>query len=120
MIKRNNDIARIRRGIADCLFQPVGVTVRLGRNKTLRFCGTLSGVYPALFTVQPDDKTFLGKTAYSYSDVLCGTVTVRPAKAMSDTQPPQAESMSDTQPPRAGSMSDTQAMREKRPKQPRQ
>ena len=40
----------------------------------MRFSGVLSGVYPALFTIEPDEKGFLGKTAYSYSDVLCGNV----------------------------------------------
>ena len=60
-----------------CAEQRVAVKVNLGRNKTVNFSGTLSGVYPALFTVQPDDEDFLGKTAYSYSDVLCGTVKIK-------------------------------------------
>ena len=54
MIKPNNDIARVRRRIRD-----------------------LTGVYPALFTVRPDDENFLGKTSYSYAEVLCGSIDVR-------------------------------------------
>ncbi len=77
MIKPNNDIARVRRRIRDLQSQPVDVTIRLGRNKIQRFCGTLTGVYPALFTVRPDDENFLGKTSYSYAEVLCGSIDVR-------------------------------------------
>ncbi len=61
-----------------CNAQRVAVRVNLGRNKSVRFSGTLSGVYPALFTVKPDDEEYLGKTAYSYADVLCGNVKIKP------------------------------------------
>ncbi len=60
-----------------CNEQRVAVKVNLGRNKSVRFSGTLSGVYPALFTVKPDDEEYLGKTAYSYADVLCGNVKIK-------------------------------------------
>lgn len=81
MIKRNNDIVTVKKTIADYFERPVSVTVNLGRNKVLRYCGRLSGVYPALFTVKPDDEKFLGKTAYSYAEVLCGSVKVKLKKA---------------------------------------
>ena len=81
MIKQNNDIQQVKKTIADFLKKQVDVTVNLGRNKILRFCGELSGVYPALFTVCPNDKNFLGKTSYSYAEVLCGSVRIRPAAA---------------------------------------
>lgn len=80
MIRQNNDIANVRRRIREMQSQPVDVTVRLGRNKVQRFCGTLTGVYPALFTVRPDDENFLGKTAYSYAEVLCGSIDVKLAQ----------------------------------------
>lgn len=80
MIKKKNDIVTIKKNIADFFQKQVDVTVNLGRNKTLRYSGELSGVYPALFTVQPNDKNFLGKTAYSYAEVLCGTVRVKAVK----------------------------------------
>ena len=80
MIKPTNDIADVKRTIADYLKRPVDVTVNLGRNKVLKFCGVLSGVYPALFTVRPNDENFLGKTSYSYAEVLCGSVKIKPVK----------------------------------------
>ena len=60
-----------------CYYKHVAVRVNLGRNKILSYSGVLSGIYPALFTVKPDDTDFLGKTAYSYSDVLCGSVKIK-------------------------------------------
>ncbi len=84
MIKPNNDIARVKRRIRDYQSKQVDVTVRLGRNKVQRFCGILTGVYPALFTVRPDDENFLGKTAYSYAEVLCGSIDVKLASSESD------------------------------------
>ena len=63
--------------VKSCASERVAVRVDLGRNKSVSFNGVLSGVYPALFTVKPDDDGFLGKTAYSYSDVLCGTVKIK-------------------------------------------
>lgn len=80
MIKRNNDIQKVKKTISDYFRKQVDVTVNLGRNKYLKFCGELSGVYPALFTVEPNDKSFLGKTSYSYAEVLCGSVKIAPVK----------------------------------------
>lgn len=80
MIKPKNDIATVKKTIADYFKRQVDVTVNLGRNKVMKYCGELSGVYPALFTVQPNDKGFLGKTSYSYAEVLCGSVKVKPVK----------------------------------------
>lgn len=78
MIKQRNDISSVKKTISDYFKKQVHVTVNLGRNKIVRFCGELSGVYPALFTVSPNDKNFLGKTSYSYAEVLCGSVKIRP------------------------------------------
>ncbi len=63
--------------VMDCNAQRVAVRVNLGRNKCESFNGVLSGIYPALFTVKPDEEGYLGKTAYSYSDVLCGNVKIK-------------------------------------------
>ena len=81
MIKQKHDIGAVKQTIADYFKTQVDVTVNLGRNKVLRYCGELSGVYPSLFTVQPNDNNFLGKTSYSYAEVLCGSVKIKPAKS---------------------------------------
>ena len=80
MIKRVNDIQQVKKTIADYFRTQVDVSVNLGRNKYLHYTGELSGVYPALFTVRPNDENFLGKTSYSYAEVLCGSVRIKPAE----------------------------------------
>ncbi len=77
MIKPTKNIADIKQMVKACSSKRVAVRVNLGRNKILSYSGVLSGIYPALFTVKPDDEGFLGKTAYSYSDVLCGSVKIK-------------------------------------------
>lgn len=77
MIKPQKNINDVKKMVQDCRAQRVAVRVNLGRNKSVSYCGVLSGIYPALFTVQPDKKDFLGKTAHSYSDVLCGAVKIK-------------------------------------------
>ena len=77
MIKPEKSISDVKRMVKQYTAQRVAVKVNLGRNKSVTFSGVLSGVYPALFTVKPDDADYLGKTAYSYSDVLCGTVKIK-------------------------------------------
>lgn len=79
MIKTNGDLTEVKRIIKNCFQKQVNVTVNLGRNKTLRYRGELSAIYPALFTVRPNDENFLGKTSYSYAEVLCGSVRIKPA-----------------------------------------
>ena len=76
MIKPKNDIVRVRETIAGYFQKQVDVTVNLGRNKVIRFCGMLAEIYPAIFTVRPSDEGFLGGTSYSYAEVLCGTVKI--------------------------------------------
>lgn len=76
MIKVNTTIKSIKEAVAHLLDKPVTVRLNLGRNKFVTFPARLSGIYPSLFTVSPDDKSFLGKTAYSYSEILCGRVKI--------------------------------------------
>lgn len=78
MIKAGKNISDVKQMVKNCSSSRVAVRVNLGRNKSVSYNGVLSGIYPSLFTVKPDDKDFLGKTAYSYSDVLCGNVKIKP------------------------------------------
>ena len=79
MIKNSSSISQIKAAVLSLKTAKVDVEINLGRNKFVSFRGTLSGVYPALFTVEPDDKSFNGKTSYSYNEFLCGKVRVKPA-----------------------------------------
>lgn len=77
MIKAPKNIGSIKAEIADFYGKEVIVHVDMGRNRTADYTGRLTGLYPALFTVTPDDKNYRGKTSYSYSEILCGEVKVR-------------------------------------------
>lgn len=79
MIRPCSDIAGVRKRIRAYFSRRVDVTIDLGRGKVQSFTGRVTGVYPALFTVRPDDAGFLGKTSYSYAEVLCGSIAVKPA-----------------------------------------
>ena len=78
MIKPTKNIKDVKQMVNSCASQRVAVKVNLGRNKSISYSGILSGIYPAIFTVKPDDEDFLGKTSYSYSDMLCGNVKIKP------------------------------------------
>ena len=76
MIKPDITISSIKSNIQSLYKKSVTVKLNLGRNKFVTFPAILSGIYPSIFTVEPNDKNFLGKTAYSYSEILCGKVFV--------------------------------------------
>ena len=76
MIKSGITINSIKQTINSLSGKPVTVKLKLGRNKFVTFPAVVNGVYPSLFTVSPFDKSFLGKTAYSYSEILCGRVRI--------------------------------------------
>lgn len=77
MIKSKGSLTDAKNVVAALREKEVDVTLNLGRNKFIKFSGTLRGVYPALFTVVPTDKNFKGKTSYSYSEYLCGKVSLK-------------------------------------------
>lgn len=76
MIKQTGDISKIKSAIAAIRGEEVHVKVALGRNKFVTYTGTLTSVYPALFTVRPTGD-FKGKTSFSYSEVMCGNVVLK-------------------------------------------
>ena len=77
MIRPTTSVSQVKKAVSDGYLKPVTVKLNLGRNKFVTFPATVSGIYPSLFTVAPDDKNFLGKTAYSYSEILCGMVKLK-------------------------------------------
>ncbi len=77
MIKVDMTINAIKDKVKALSGKDVTVKLNLGRNKFVTFPATVNGIYPSLFTVSPFDKNFLGKTAYSYSEILCGRVKIQ-------------------------------------------
>ena len=79
MIKSVGSVSQAKSIIENMMGKGVEVTLNLGRNKFVSFLGKISAVYPALFVVTPKDD-FNGKTAYSYSEYLCGKVKISASK----------------------------------------
>ena len=77
MIKTETTLSQVKDAIKKMYLKYVEVEFRPGRNKTVKFYGKLNGVYPALFTVSPQDKEYKGKTSYSYSEYMCGKVKLK-------------------------------------------
>ena len=77
MIKTESSLKAVKEKIKGLNGKSVEVELNLGRNKTVKFFGTLKGVYPALFTVVPNEKSFKIRTAYSYSEYMCGKVKIK-------------------------------------------
>ena len=77
MIKTPFNLSQVKDSIEKMKEKEVDVTLNLGRNKFVSFTAMLTGVYPGLFTVSPIDKTFKGKTTYSYSEYMCGKVKIK-------------------------------------------
>ena len=77
MIKTTETLESVKEQIKSLHQKSVKVTLNLGRNKFITFLARLENVYPALFTVSPVDKSFRGKTSYSYSEYMCGKVKIK-------------------------------------------
>ena len=77
MIKSNKTLNEAKENVLNLKEKPIEITLNLGRNKFVKFMGKLDGVYNALFTVKPEDESFTGKTAYSYSEYMCGKVKLK-------------------------------------------
>ncbi len=76
MIKTGENINDVKNGVQALFKKTVKVTQNLGRNRFTTFTGVVAGVYPALFTVTPKEN-YLGKTSFSYSEILCGSVKIK-------------------------------------------
>lgn len=76
MIKNSVSLSEVKENIKGMREKEVSVTINLGRNKLMTFIGKIEGVYPALFTIAPTDKSFKVKTTYSYSEFMCGKVKI--------------------------------------------
>ena len=76
MIKKVQSLGETKEKIKSYLGKDLEIKVNLGRNKFISYTGKITSVYPALFQVTPD-KFFNGKTAFSYSEYMCGMVKIK-------------------------------------------
>lgn len=76
MIKKVQSLGETKDKIKSFLGKNLEIKVNLGRNKFVSYTGKITNVYPALFQVTPDG-FFNGKTAFSYSEYMCGVVKIK-------------------------------------------
>ena len=74
MIKNSKNVANTKDKILKYFNKSVEFKVNLGRNKFVNFMGKITNVYPALFTILPEESDYKGKTSFSYSEFMCGIV----------------------------------------------
>ena len=74
MIKNSRNVNQTKDKILKYFNKSVEFKVNLGRNKFVRFMGKITNVYPALFTILPEEENYKGKTSFSYSEYMCGIV----------------------------------------------
>lgn len=69
--------------ISSIIGVPVRVSVNKGRKRIVRYDGSVSEVYPAVFTLKVDNDRIIKRLSCSYSDVICGDIKILP-KASAD------------------------------------
>ena len=77
MIKNGRDLNSVKRAVEKLKGAVIDVKVNLGRNKFAFYEGVLTNVYSSLFTIEPN-RAFNGKTSFSYAELMCGNVKIRP------------------------------------------
>lgn len=76
MIKQKGNILDTKEKVKNYYQKLVEVKVNLGRNKFVVYTGKITSIYPALFTITPLSE-YKGKTAFSYSEYMCGIVDIK-------------------------------------------
>ena len=77
MIKNGRDLNSVKRAVEKLKGETLDVKVNMGRNKFVFYEGVLTKVYSSLFTIEPSH-LFTGKTSFSYAELMCGNVKIRP------------------------------------------
>ena len=63
--------------VASLKGQEVNMKVSRGRNRYDKYIGKIESCYPSVFTVDVKEPKHIGRISYSYSDVLCGDVSLK-------------------------------------------
>ncbi len=80
MIKTVGNYYLVKESVRKLKDSRVLIIQNLGRNKFLKYFAKISGIYPALFTIEPEEKVYVGKTSFSYNEIMCNQVTIKRIK----------------------------------------
>lgn len=76
MRKRAMSIDEAKRCISLLKGRNLKICVNKGRKKLLRYEGAVMDVYPSVFTLRIEGGTGTEKLSFSYSDFICGDITL--------------------------------------------
>ncbi len=71
----SNNMEEVKQKINAMKGQNVDFVINKGRNKFVEINALVEKVYPSMFIIKPNNKVYLTRTSYSYSDVLCGEIS---------------------------------------------
>lgn len=84
MRKCTADIEEVKSGVAALVGQRLKVSVNKGRKRVIRYDGEIAGVYPGVFVLNVEPVKGVRRLSFSYGDVICGDVKLKPVSAKSD------------------------------------
>ncbi len=71
------DISEVKKSVVSLLGKPIKISVNKGRRRTVRYSGSVTGVYPSVFTLRIDGERALTSLSCTYSDLICGDVKIK-------------------------------------------
>ncbi len=84
MRKCTAGIGQVRSGVAALVGQRLKVSVNKGRKRVIRYDGEIAGVYPGVFVLNVTPVKGVSRLSFSYGDVICGDVKLKPAVTKQD------------------------------------
>ncbi len=69
-----NQLTLAKQRVQDSVGKQVNFRINKGRNKIVKFKGTITQVYPAMFVISTPEQVELDKLSYSYFDMVCGDI----------------------------------------------
>ncbi len=73
--KKSVSILEIKDNLRSLKGKMLDIRINKGRKKIVKCVGEVVDIYPAVFTMKIDGEQG-GVTAYSYNDIICGTISL--------------------------------------------
>lgn len=74
MRKKSISILEVKDNLRSLKGKMLDIKINKGRKKVVKCVGEVVDIYPAVFTMKIEGEDG-GITAYSYNDVICGTIS---------------------------------------------
>lgn len=84
MRKCTAGIEEVKNEVVALVGQQLKVSVNKGRKRVIRYDGEIAGVYPGVFVLNVTPVKGVSRLSFSYGDVICGDVKLKPATTKRD------------------------------------